>query len=74
MSYQRKVKYLQEMFDSIGSEEERLRVQNLYQTGHKGSAVVFMLRRVHAKWQEYQGSKSTVKITRNGESRFMTLG
>ena len=75
--YQRKVIYLQEMFNDVSSEEEKLKVQQLYQQGNKGSAVVYMVKRVKRQWDAMLGKNSdveplvkprTIKINEGGTS------
>ena len=41
---------LEGMFLDIATPEEKLKIDELYNQGHKGSAVVYMLKRIRTEW------------------------
>lgn len=70
------------MFLDIASEEEKLKVQKLYQENFKAVAIVYMLRRVKKNWDALLGKPSevepvvkprTVRINEGGSSRFTVM-
>lgn len=48
----RRVRLLQEMFEDICNPSELKQVDQLYTKGYKSSAIVFMLRKVKAQWDQ----------------------
>ncbi len=82
MSYIKRDRMLDEMFKDIASREEKLKVDELYQLGFKGSAVVYMTKRILRNWNAMLGKDTrvepinlvrTIKITKDGVSRLEVM-
>lgn len=58
----RRVTILEGMFLDIASQGDRLKVDELYRNGNKGSAVVYMLKRVREKWVELINRPSSIAV------------
>lgn len=83
MSYVRRVTYLESMFRDCATKEEIQTVDSLYALGNKGSAVVYMVKRVKKQWDAMLGKNTevkplaqprTVKINEGGQTRITVIG
>lgn len=83
MSYQRRVTYLESMFRDCATKEELNTVESLYACGNKGSAIVYMIKRVKKQWDAMLGKNNdiepiakprTVVINEGGSSRLTVIG
>jgi hypothetical protein len=48
----RRVTTIEEMFNDIAAPVEKQKVDELYETGRKGSAIIYMLRRIKSQWDK----------------------
>lgn len=79
----RKVIMLESMFKDIATRQESLVVDELYNKGAKGSAIVFMTKRVKRQWDRMLGKDATessiearrvIRINEGGHTRVEALG
>lgn len=75
----RRVTLVEEMFNDVASPSEKLKVNELYHLGNKGSAIVFMLKRIRAQWEVFTGKKGVqeahesrvIRINEGGTTRLV---
>ena len=72
---------IENMFRDIATRSELLTVNELYSKGNKGSAIVFMLKRIKRQWNKFLGREEKIqavesprkplKINQGGISRYI---
>lgn len=74
----RRVTMIEEMFRDCATKEELQTVDSLYRLNNKGSAIVFMLKRIRRQWYVFTGKSGSeeepprvIRINEGGQTRLV---